>query len=46
MSVITVNWLLSMFAAVLPIRVLLRVWDLLFLYGCTAVFRVGSTSIS
>ncbi|VDN04666.1 unnamed protein product [Thelazia callipaeda] len=40
LSLITVNWLLTAFASVLPMRVLLRVWDLLFVIGGVTMFRV------
>lgn len=39
-SLITVNWLLTAFASVFPIRLLLRMWDFLFVCGGVAIFRV------
>ncbi|KAH7732229.1 Variant SH3 domain containing protein [Aphelenchoides avenae] len=38
-SLIVVNWLLTLLASVFPIRVLLRVWDVLFFSGGTTLFR-------
>ncbi|VDD87375.1 unnamed protein product [Enterobius vermicularis] len=39
-SLITVNWLLTAFASVFPIRLLLRMWDFLFVCGGVAIFRI------
>lgn len=44
MSLLSVNWLLTAFASVFTIRVLLRVWDYLFVVGGVTIFRVCSTS--
>uniref|UniRef100_A0A0N5AIJ5 RUN and TBC1 domain-containing protein 3 n=1 Tax=Syphacia muris TaxID=451379 RepID=A0A0N5AIJ5_9BILA len=38
-SLITVNWLLTAFGSVFPIRMLLRIWDFLFVSGGIAIFR-------
>ncbi|KAM3726527.1 Small G protein signaling modulator [Dirofilaria immitis] len=40
LSLITVNWFLTAFASVLSMRVLLRVWDCLFVFGGVTMFRV------
>ncbi|CAG9533469.1 unnamed protein product [Cercopithifilaria johnstoni] len=40
LSLITTNWFLTAFASVLSIRVLLRVWDCLFVFGGVTMFRV------
>ncbi|VDK72926.1 unnamed protein product [Litomosoides sigmodontis] len=40
LSLITINWLLTAFASVLSMRVLLRVWDYLFVFGGVTMFRV------
>ncbi|CAJ0921100.1 unnamed protein product, partial [Mesorhabditis belari] len=38
-SLVTVNWLLTLFASVLKTRILLRVWDLIFYTGGVTIFR-------
>ncbi|KAK6110199.1 Rab-GTPase-TBC domain family protein [Brugia pahangi] len=40
LSLITINWFLTAFASVLSMRVLLRVWDCLFVFGGVTMFRV------
>uniref|UniRef100_A0A915PXL9 RUN and TBC1 domain-containing protein 3 n=1 Tax=Setaria digitata TaxID=48799 RepID=A0A915PXL9_9BILA len=40
LSLITINWFLTAFASVLSMRVLLRVWDYLFVLGGVTMFRV------
>ncbi|RCN53584.1 TBC domain protein [Ancylostoma caninum] len=39
-SLVTVNWLLTLFASVFPPRTLLRVWDFVFYTGSVSIFRV------
>ncbi|KAJ1364407.1 hypothetical protein KIN20_024501 [Parelaphostrongylus tenuis] len=39
-SLVTVNWLITLFATVLPTRTLLRVWDFVFYAGSVTIFRV------
>uniref|UniRef100_A0A8L8JWK0 RUN and TBC1 domain-containing protein 3 n=1 Tax=Heligmosomoides polygyrus TaxID=6339 RepID=A0A8L8JWK0_HELPZ len=39
-SLVTVNWLLTLFASVFPTRTLLRVWDFVFYTGSVSIFRV------
>ena len=41
LSLITVNWFLTVFASVLHTRILLRVWDLFFYRGSLVVFQVA-----
>ncbi|KAM0751672.1 TBC-domain-containing protein [Meredithblackwellia eburnea MCA 4105] len=38
---ITFGWFLSLFTDALPIQTLLRVWDLLFVFGTVILFRVA-----
>ena len=40
MSLITLHWFLTSFASVVDIRILLRVWDLLFYEGSVVLFQV------
>lgn len=40
MSLISVNWLLTAFASVFPMRLLLRTWDFLFINGGVSIFRI------
>lgn len=40
MSLITLHWFLTIFASVVHIRVLLRLWDLLFYEGSTVLFQM------
>ncbi|VDM38099.1 unnamed protein product [Toxocara canis] len=40
MSLISVNWLLTAFASVFPMRILVRLWDFLFVYGGVTIFRI------
>uniref|UniRef100_A0A1I7ZVY2 RUN and TBC1 domain-containing protein 3 n=1 Tax=Steinernema glaseri TaxID=37863 RepID=A0A1I7ZVY2_9BILA len=40
LSLISVNWLLTLFSAAFPMPVLLRVWDMLFVFGGVTMFRV------
>ncbi|VDK42082.1 unnamed protein product [Anisakis simplex] len=40
MSLISVNWLLTAFASVFPMKILLRVWDFLFVNGGVTIFRI------
>lgn len=44
-SLVTVNWLLTLFGTVLPTRTLLRVWDMLFTFGGVTMFRVRLTTL-
>lgn len=46
LSLITVNWFLTAFASVLSMRVLLRVWDCLFVFGGVTMFRVNNNILS
>ncbi|KAK5965142.1 Small G protein signaling modulator 3 protein, partial [Trichostrongylus colubriformis] len=39
-SLVTVNWLLTLFASVFPTRTLIRVWDFVFYTGSVSIFRV------
>jgi len=41
LALISLNWLLTLFAAALPPRVLLRVWDLFFATGSLALFTTA-----
>ncbi|KAJ6634885.1 Growth hormone-regulated TBC protein 1-A [Pseudolycoriella hygida] len=43
LAVITTKWLICLFAEVLPIETVLRVWDCLFLEGYKILFRVSLT---
>ncbi|CAJ0565271.1 unnamed protein product, partial [Mesorhabditis spiculigera] len=38
-SLVTVNWLLTLFASVLKTKTLLRVWDMIFYMGGVSIFR-------
>lgn len=40
LSLITLHWFLTLFASVVPMRVLLRIWDLLFYDGSIVLFQV------
>lgn len=40
MSLITLHWFLTSFASVVDIRLLLRIWDLLFYQGSLVLFQV------
>ncbi|ELT92326.1 hypothetical protein CAPTEDRAFT_210789 [Capitella teleta] len=42
-SIVCTKWLICVFADVLPIETLLRVWDCLFYEGDKVIFRVGLT---
>ncbi|KAL8291737.1 hypothetical protein RQP46_001995 [Phenoliferia psychrophenolica] len=42
---ITFGWFLSLFTDALPIQTLLRVWDLLFVFGTVILFRVAIATI-
>uniref|UniRef100_A0A7E4V5X8 RUN and TBC1 domain-containing protein 3 n=1 Tax=Panagrellus redivivus TaxID=6233 RepID=A0A7E4V5X8_PANRE len=39
-SAVIINWLLTVFASVFPIKTLLRLWDFLFVDGSVVVFRI------
>jgi hypothetical protein len=39
-GLITLNWFLTIFASVLPMHILVRVWDVVFYEGTVALFRV------
>ena len=39
MSMVTINWLLALFANVFPIQTVLRLWDFLFIEGSVTTFR-------
>uniref|UniRef100_A0A0X3NUK9 RUN and TBC1 domain-containing protein 3 n=1 Tax=Schistocephalus solidus TaxID=70667 RepID=A0A0X3NUK9_SCHSO len=41
LALITLGWFLTLFSGVLSIRVMLRVWDLLFYEGSTVLFRIA-----
>ncbi|XP_071448205.1 small G protein signaling modulator 3 homolog [Hetaerina americana] len=41
LSLITLNWFLTFFASVVHMKVLLRIWDLLFLDGSIILFKVA-----
>ncbi|XP_037091699.1 small G protein signaling modulator 3 homolog [Pollicipes pollicipes] len=41
LSLITLNWFLTVFASVLHVRILLRVWDLFFYHGAIVIFQVA-----
>ena len=41
LSLITLNWFLTVFASVVHVRILLRVWDLFFYHGALVVFQVA-----
>ena len=41
LSLITLNWFLTVFASVVHVRILLRVWDLFFYHGSLVVFQVA-----
>lgn len=40
LSLITLHWFLTSFASVVDIRLLLRIWDLLFYEGSLVLFQV------
>lgn len=40
LSLITLHWFLTSFASVVDIRLLLRIWDLLFYQGSLVLFQV------
>ncbi|TMS37025.1 hypothetical protein L596_004051 [Steinernema carpocapsae] len=40
LSLISVNWLLTLFSSAFPMPMLLRVWDMIFVFGGVTVFRV------
>jgi hypothetical protein len=40
-SMVTTEWFVALFSTVLPIHVVLRVWDCLFLFGSEVLFRVS-----
>lgn len=40
LSLITLHWFLTAFASVVDIRILLRIWDLLFYEGSMVLFQV------
>ncbi|PAV77441.1 hypothetical protein WR25_09213 [Diploscapter pachys] len=39
-SLLTANWLLTLFGSVLPTKTLLRIWDFIFYSGTVNIFRV------
>ncbi|VDN15135.1 unnamed protein product [Dibothriocephalus latus] len=41
LALITLGWFLTLFSGVLSMRIMLRVWDLLFYEGSTVLFRVA-----
>jgi hypothetical protein len=40
LSLICINWFLTVFSSVLHIKIILRVWDLFFYEGSTAIFQI------
>lgn len=40
LSLVVINWFLTIFSNVLHIRILLRIWDLFFYDGSTAIFQI------
>lgn len=40
LSLITLHWFLTSFASVVDIRLLLRIWDLLFYQGSLVLFQI------
>lgn len=40
LSLITVNWFLTLFSNVVNFKVLLRIWDLLFFEGSIILFQI------
>lgn len=40
LSLITVNWFLTLFSNVVNFKVLLRIWDLLFFEGSIVLFQI------
>ena len=40
-SLLTANWLLTLFGSVLPTKTLLRIWDFIFYSGTVNIFRVS-----
>ncbi|XP_077554057.1 growth hormone-regulated TBC protein 1-like isoform X1 [Haemaphysalis longicornis] len=45
-AIVTTKWFVCLFAEVLPIETVLRVWDCLFLEGSKVLFRVALTLVS
>ncbi|KAL5106425.1 hypothetical protein TcWFU_009254 [Taenia crassiceps] len=41
LPLITLGWFLTLFSGVLPMQLMLRVWDLLFYEGSTVLFRIS-----
>ncbi|CUT99243.1 small g protein signaling modulator 3 [Echinococcus multilocularis] len=41
LPLITLGWFLTLFSGVLPMQIVLRVWDLLFYEGSTVLFRIS-----
>ncbi|VDM36246.1 unnamed protein product [Hydatigera taeniaeformis] len=41
LPLITLGWFLTLFSGVLPMQIMLRVWDLLFYEGSTVLFRIA-----
>lgn len=39
-SIILANWLLTLSSSIFPTRILLRIWDLMFQQGISALYRV------
>lgn len=41
LSLITMQWFLTLFSGTMNARILVRVWDMLFLEGTAALFQVN-----
>lgn len=41
LSLITLNWFLTLFANVVHMKILLRIWDLFFFHGSIVLFQIS-----